>query len=195
VAAWGVQGDEGLCGHVGLGRWGDEADLGRDHGGKVGVGDKLGVPDQQQPPPAREFLERGHRPHDLGDLPGAAVIGPVEHRHGTITCDRQARLDLLQIGPAVLGVAVVGHDEPLLGLGIGPIQRDRRKVPVQPGHIQPEHTDRSRADRPHDLLQLLGDRVQRAAHAVIVERGRVDPPDLPHGPLLGPVLDVNQRRR
>src|SRR6266508_1029632 len=64
----GVEGGEGVSGHVGLGGRRDEADLGAPHRPQVGVGDQLGVADQQQPPPARQLLERGHRADDLGDL-------------------------------------------------------------------------------------------------------------------------------
>jgi len=106
---------EHLRGHVGLGSRGDEVHLGGDHGGKVGVGDQLGVPDQQEPPLAGELLERGHRPGDLGDLPGAAVVGAVEDGHATLAADPKAGLDLLEVGAAVLGMAEPGRDEPSSG--------------------------------------------------------------------------------
>jgi hypothetical protein len=193
----GVEGGEDLGGHVGLGGRRDEADLGVGHGPQVGVGEQLGVTHQQQPLGAGQLLERGHGADDLGDLAGAAVVGAVEDGDPAVWVagDRQAGLDLLEVGAAVLGMAMVGSREPVGGVGVGAVQRDRREVPVQPGNVQAEHADRAGADRPDDVVQLRRGRVQGPADAVIVEHGRLDPPDLLHGPLAGPVLDVDQRRR
>jgi hypothetical protein len=41
---------------------------------------------------------------------------------------------------------------------------------MQAGHIDPEHRDRPRPPRPHDLVQPWRDRVQRPPDPVILER-------------------------
>jgi hypothetical protein len=142
-----------------------------------------------------ELAERFHRPGDLGDLPGATVIGPVEHRHPTVTGDGKPCLDLLEVGSPVLRVPEPGRSEARLRVCVSTEQADRGHVPVQPGRVQAERADRGGPDRPDDAGQLRGDRVQRPADPVVVERGRIDPEDLLHGPLAGPLLDVHQRRR
>src|SRR5262245_25521589 len=87
--------------------------------------------------PASSFSP-GHRTDDLGDLPRATVVAAMPHRHAAVTADRQTRLHLLQIRPAVLGLAPPGRREPRLGIVVDAIQRDRGHVPVQPRHIDPE---------------------------------------------------------
>lgn len=64
----------------------------------------------------------------------------------------------------------------------------------QPGHIDPELTDRSRPDRARDVLQLQSDRIQRPGQKIIVEQTGLDPEDLLHRPAPGPVLHPHQRR-
>jgi hypothetical protein len=92
-------------------------------------------------------------------------------------------------------MAESGRDEPLLGVLVGAVQRDRGHVPVQPRHLQAKGSDRLRADRPHQLVELGRDGVQGTADAVVVERCRLDPEDLLHRPRPRPVLHPPQRGR
>src|SRR6266567_581462 len=108
----------------------------------------LGVAHQQHLPGARKLLQRGHRADHLRDLSRAAVIGAMPHRHATVTADPKAGLDLLEIGSAILWLAPLGRGNPSLHLVVDAIQRNRGHVPVQPGHINPEHRDRPRPTDP-----------------------------------------------
>jgi hypothetical protein len=55
-----------------------------------------------------ELGQGAHRADDLGDLTGAAVVGPVDQRDPAIGGDPEAGLDLLEVRAAVLGMAVPG---------------------------------------------------------------------------------------
>jgi hypothetical protein len=110
-----LQAGEHLGTHVGLGRRRDKVDLGGQQVAQVGVGDQLGVPNDEEAARPGQLAQRPHRPGDLGDLPGAAVIGVMPHRHAAVAADRKADLDLLQVGAAVLGMAEPGGDEPSSG--------------------------------------------------------------------------------
>jgi hypothetical protein len=54
---------------------------------------------------------------------------------------------------------------------------------VDLGGVDTELRDGLCADRPGDLLQARGDRVQRAGYAVVVEQVRLDTEDLLDGTL------------
>jgi hypothetical protein len=165
-----VQVGEHLGRQVGLGRRSDEVHLGGQDVAQVGVGDQLGVAHQQEPPFGGQLVQRPHRPGDLGDLAGAAVVGPVEDGHAPVAADPKAGLDLFEVGAAILGMAEPGRDEALLGLLVGAVQRDRGHVPVQPRDLEAEGGDRAGADRPHQLVEFGRDGVQGTPDAVVVER-------------------------
>jgi hypothetical protein len=59
---------------------------------------------------------------------------------------------------------------------------------VQLADADAEDADRTDRDRPGDLLQVRGDRVEGAAELVIVQRDRGDAEDLRDRPVAGPVL-------
>ncbi|HEY6798607.1 MAG TPA: deoxyribodipyrimidine photo-lyase, partial [Kineosporiaceae bacterium] len=153
--------------------------------------DETGVEEQR----AGELLQGLHRAHHLADLPGPAVVGPVEDRHAAVPGHRQAGLDLLQVRATVLGMTELGDRELLVGLGVGPVQRDRGHVPVHPGHLQPERLDRRQTHRPGDLVQDRGDRVQRPTCPVVVQRLGRHPEHLTDRPLPRLRLHTPQRRR
>ena len=85
----------------------------------------------------------------------------MPHRHATLAGDRQPGLDLLEVGPAILGMPEPRGDEPLLGLLVGAVQRDRGHVPVQPGDLQPEGGDRVGPTEP-TMASSLGAIASRA---------------------------------
>jgi hypothetical protein len=129
----------------------------------------------------------------LGDLPGPAVVSSVEDRDAAVAGDRQAGLDLFEVGAAVLGMpelrcGVVGVD-----LVVGPIQRDRGHVPVKPGGVQPEHRDHLRTNRSHDVIEFGSDRVQCPPDPIIVEQSWVDAKDFLDRMLACPVGHPDQR--
>src|SRR5204863_6616294 len=68
-------------------------------------------------------------------------------------------------------------------------------VPVHPGHVQPEHLDRGSTHRPHDVIQMRRDRVQRPPDAVIPQRRGSHPEHFRHRPRPRPILHPQQRRR
>lgn len=55
----------------------------------IGVGNQLGVPGQQEVLWCGHLPQFGHRAHHLGDLSGAALVGPVEHRHTAVAGNRR----------------------------------------------------------------------------------------------------------
>jgi hypothetical protein len=180
-------------GQVGLAGRRDEADLGGVHRQDVAAAEQLGVADQQHLAGAGQLLQALHRPDHLSDLPGATVKGSMPHRHATIAADRDPGLDLLEIGPAVLGLAPLGRGKASLDLLVDPVQRHRGHIPVQPGHINPEHRDRPRPHRPDHLVQLRCHGVQRPPDPVVVERVGGDTKDLLDRPLTCPVGHPQQR--
>src|SRR6266545_2333582 len=110
----------------------------------------MGTPPSWSPVTARPVwtcLRSGRRslgwPYlgEVAQVIGAAVVGAVEDGHPAVLVagDRQAGLDLLEVGAAVLGMAVSRRGEAVVGVGVGAVQRDRRQIPVQPGHLQTEH--------------------------------------------------------
>src|SRR5208337_3840398 len=60
--------------------------------------------------------------------------------------------------------------------------------------VDAEGADRADRDRPGDLLQVRGDRIEGAAQLVVVQHERGDAQDLRDRPVAGPVPDVHQRR-
>jgi len=176
---------------IGLGRRGHEGHPVAVHGGQVRIRDQLGVPDDQQPPLGSHLLQGLHHGYDLADLPGTAVEGPVKHRDAAVPADRDPRLHLLQVGAAVLGMTEPRRGEPFLVLRVLPVHRDRGHVPVQSADIDPERRDRRDPDRPGDLVQVRGDRVQRPPDPVIIEQPRLYSECLADRPVPGPRLDVD----
>ena len=173
----------------------DEADLPGGHRRHVGPGDQLGIADQQELPGPGDRLQRRHRPDDLGYLRRPAVIGVVEHRDPAVPGHRQPGLDLLQIRAPVLGVAPARRRIASGGARIGAVQRDRGHIPVQPGHIHPEPSDRRRPDAAGDLVQMRGDRVQGTGDPVIIQQAGLDAVRLVHRHRRRPRLHPHHRRR
>ena len=173
----------------------DEADLPGGHRRRVRPGDQLGVAHQQERARPGDLLQRGHRPGDLGHLPGPAVIGVVEDRDPAVGGHGQPGLDLLQIRAAVLRMPPPRRRVLLVRFRVGAVQRDRGHVPVQPGHVHPELADRRRPDRAGDLIQMRSDRVQGTAEPVIVEQARLDAVHLVHRHRRCPRLHLHQRGR
>ena len=131
-------------------------------------------------------------PHHLGDLVGPAVEGPVEDRDAPICGHAQAGLDLLEVEPAVFGMAVGGLGEGGLVAGVVAEEGDRGHVPVDAGGVDAEAGDGVHPHRADDAGQRGGHRVERPAHPVVVEGVGVDAEDLSH-PFPGPVLNMQQR--
>ena len=180
---------------VDLGRRRDEGHPASVHGGQVRIRDQLGVPDDQQPALGGHLLQGLHHRNDLADLACAAVEGPVEHRDAAVPADRDPGLDLLQVRAPVLGMTELRSGKPFLAVLVLTVHRDRGHVPVQPGHIDPERLDRRHPDRPGDLVQMRGDRIQRPPDPVIIEQPGLHPERLTHRPVPRPRLDMHQRRR
>jgi hypothetical protein len=65
---------------------------------------------------------------------------------------------------------------------------------VQPGHIHPELADRRCPHAAGDLVQVRGDRIQRAGDPVVIEQLRGDAIRLIHGHRRGPLLHPHHRR-
>src|ERR1039458_447001 len=91
-------------------------------------------------------------------------------------------------------VPVRGRRVVLIGFGVGAVQREAGHVPVQLADVDAEGADRADRDRPGDLLQVRGNRVEGTAQLVVVQRERGDAEDLRDRPVAAPVLDVDQRR-
>ncbi len=159
------------------------------------MGYQLAVADEQETLAAGDLLQGLHRPGDLRDLSGTAVIGPVEHRDPAIAGHRDPGLHLFQVHPPVFRMPVLDLRILLVLVGVGTEHRDRCHIPVQPPHLDPELPDRRGPDRPDDLLQMRGDRIQRRRRPIIIQQRRGDPEDLLHRPRLRPLLQTHQRRR
>jgi hypothetical protein len=63
------------------------------------------------------------------------------------------------------------------------------------GHVDPEHRDRLGPDRPDDLVELGGERVEGPANPIVVQQLSLDAEHLRHRPLRRPVGDPYQRLR
>ena len=162
--------------------------------GDVVVADQLGVADQQELLRPGDLLQGVHRPGHLGDLGVPAAVGAGVDGDPAVAGGGDARLDLQQVGPAVFGVPVGGGRVVLIGQVVGAVKREAGHVPVQLADVDAEGADRADRDRPGDLLQVRGDRIEGAAQLVVVQRERGDAQDLRDRPVAGPVLDVHQRR-
>ena len=173
----------------------DERDLRVDHRGDVGVGDEFRVTDQQEAAGPGEGLQPVHGVHDLGDFPGAAVVGAVQQRDGAVGGHSDTGLDLFEVGAPVFGVAVGRGRMILIDLVVGAVQGDRGHVPVQAGHVDTERVYGLGADRSDDVLDLGCDGVQGPAQTVVVEGVGRDRVDLLHGPVPRPVGHGDHRLR
>jgi hypothetical protein len=180
--------------HVGFGGWGDEGHLLFGHRREIAIGDQLGVADHEQPPTTGQLLQLFHGPDDLSHLARAAVEDAREQRDGAVPGDGDPGLDLLEIGAAILGMAVLGGREPLGDLVIVAVQGDRGHVPAHPGSLDAERLDRGQSHRPDQVIKLRGDRVQGPADPIVVEQFGIDTEHLAHRPGSGPLLHVHQRR-
>jgi hypothetical protein len=179
-----------------LGRRGQEGDVGGGgHRGDVRVGQQLRVADEQEPAGPGEAPQGLHGADDLTDLGGSAVVGPPEHRDGSVGGGGHAGLDLFQVGAAVLGVAEPGPGEVLVDARVVAVQADRGHVPVQLGHVDAVAADRGGPDRPGHLVQDRGQRVQRPGDPVVVEDLGSDPEGVLHGELPAPLPEVDHRGR
>ena len=110
-----------------------------------------------------DLLQAVHRPGHLGDLGRPAAVRLGEDGDPAVGAGGDPRLDLQQVFRAVLGVPVGGGRVVFIGAGVGAVQREAGHVPVQLADVDAEGADRAGRDRPGDLLQVRGDRIERPA--------------------------------
>jgi hypothetical protein len=106
-----VAGSQGLRADVELASRSDEVDSSGDDLAEVVERDELGVTDQQEGSLGAPGPQRLHGTHDLADLTGSPINGPVQDRDPAVGGDREAGLDPQQVASGVLGMATAGRDE------------------------------------------------------------------------------------
>ena len=181
-----------------LGVRAEEAKPALREGAHVAGREQLRVADNQRRLALRERrpqrVETSERRLDGRDVLAVAVEALAAQRHRSIGRQPEAGVQLTLDRPLgrapILDLRVV-----LLLLAVGAAETELGNVPVQLGDRDPEALKRPPSKQVEHLVQMLRERVERAAKAVVVELAGGDPKRLGDGEALAPIGKARERAR